>query len=345
MTHPGPATIAILLGDRHGIGPEVAVRAVADLVDRGLPYRLVLVGARETLEAGIAATGRRLEPKPLGEEWTNLREAQRGLFWLQTQSVADEGVALGVVSAAAGSEVLNHLRDLSSSVNDGLVDGVVFAPFNKASLRASGLAGGDTIDFLAGEWGAVDTLREMSVARGLWTTRVTSHVPLSRVAELITHDAVLKTVEVTHDWLKRFGMADPRIALSALNPHAGDGGAIGREEIDILTPVVVETASRSMTVSGPFPADTIFLAAAKGDYDAVVAMYHDQSQLALKLLDFGAGASLLVGLPVPVTTPMHGTAFPIVGKGIADARAMVEAIDLCARVASTPRHSPSSSSV
>ncbi len=169
--------------------------------------------------------------------------------------------------------------------------------------------------------------------RNLWTSRVTSHVPLSEVAALVTRDRVRGTVELLNNSLRRYGIAAPRIAVAALNPHGGDGGLFGCEESREIGPAITEAMAEGISAFGPFPADTIFNRVKPEHYDGIVSMYHDQGQIATKLLGFDRGVTVCGGLPVPIATPAHGTAFDIAGKGVARAGATREAFRLVTRIA------------
>jgi len=163
---------------------------------------------------------------------------------------------------------------------------------------------------------------------------VTSHIPLSQVPGAITEAAILRSLRLTHDAMTAAGFARPRIAVAALNPHAGDGGNFGREEIDLIEPAVQKGSTEGIAVDGPFPSDTVFLRAKGGQYDAVLTMYHDQGQIAMKLMGFERGVTMLGGYPFPICTPAHGTAYDIAGRGIANPGAAREAFLLAARAAS-----------
>jgi 4-hydroxythreonine-4-phosphate dehydrogenase len=174
---------------------------------------------------------------------------------------------------------------------------------------------------------------EINVADLLWTTRVTSHVPLRAVADLITEVAVYDAIGLIDRVMRAERGTSPRIAVAGLNPHAGEGGLLGTEEIRVIGPAVERARRDGLTVAGPFPADTLFIAARRGDFDAVVTMYHDQGQIATKLLGFERGVTLQGGLPAPIATPAHGTAFDIAGKGVANAGPIREAFWLACRMA------------
>src|SRR5262249_47614452 len=159
---------------------------------------------------------------------------------------------------------------------------------------------------------------EFNVLGQLWNARVTSHIPLSRVAGAINGDAISRSLSLTDSAMRKAGFRSPRIAVAGLNPHAGDGGNFGREEIDIIAAAVKRSVERGLNVAGPFPSDTVFLRAKNGDFDAVLTMYHDQGQIAMKLMGFDRGVTLIGGFPFPICTPAHGTAYDIAGRGIAN---------------------------
>jgi 4-hydroxythreonine-4-phosphate dehydrogenase len=167
----------------------------------------------------------------------------------------------------------------------------------------------------------------------LWNARVTSHIPLSKVAEQITQERILRSLALTDASMRGAGFARPRIGVAALNPHAGDGGNFGREEIDVIEPAVRVAISRGLAVEGPFPSDTIFLRARNGQFDAVLTMYHDQGQIAMKMMGFDRGVTLIGGFPFAICTPAHGTAYEIAGQGVANLGASERALLLAAAMA------------
>jgi 4-hydroxythreonine-4-phosphate dehydrogenase len=191
----------------------------------------------------------------------------------------------------------------------------------------------DEINFVRDALKHAGAASEFNVLGGLWNARVSSHIPLSKVAASITKEAILRALALTAASMRAAGFAKPRIAVAALNPHAGDGGNFGREEIDIIEPAVRAAVEKGLAAEGPFPADTVFLRAKNGQFDAVLTMYHDQGQIAMKLMGFDRGATLIGGFPFPICTPAHGTAYEIAGKGIANAGAGEQALLLAARIA------------
>jgi len=208
-----------------------------------------------------------------------------------------------------------------------------FTPFNKQAMRLADASYDDEIGFTAGVLGTTGTATEFNILDGLWNARVTSHVPMAQMPALLTVERIVGALELAATALRAAGFLPPRIAVAALNPHAGDGGNFGREEIDIIEPAVRAAQAKGIGCEGPFPADTVFVRARRGDYDAVLTMYHDQGQIAMKLMGFDRGVTLLGGFAFPICTPAHGTAYDIAGRGIANLGAPRAAVLLGAAVA------------
>ncbi len=228
---------------------------------------------------------------------------------------------------------LESLTAAATAARNGEIDAIVFAPLNKHAMRLAGLEEEDELRLLQRLFHVQGFVSEFNITEGLWTSRVTSHIPLSQVAASITHEGVVAAIRILHRYLAASGKATPRIAVAGLNPHAGDGGSLGREEIDIIGPAVQEVCAQGIDARGPLSPDTLFVMARRGDYDAVVCMYHDQGQIAMKLLGFDHGVTLHGGLPVPVATCASGTAFDIVGRNVANAHGLQHAFTLAASIA------------
>jgi 4-hydroxythreonine-4-phosphate dehydrogenase len=322
--------IAVLLGDPAGVGPEMGVKLLvrAANVDAA---ELLLIAAPSVLAAGERFADAKLDPVRVTS-----REALRFEPGRITHLALAEprGVPpLGECSAAAGQAALQALATATELARDGVVQGILFAPLNKHSLRLAGMQEEDELRYMQGLFGVRSFTCEFNITDGLWTSRVTSHVPLREVADLITPEAVRDAVHIIDRALRSSGIARPRIAVSGLNPHAGDGGSIGQEEIEIIAPAVERLRRDGLETSGPWSPDTVFIAARRGDFDAVVSMYHDQGQIAMKLMGFERGVTLHGGLPVPVATSASGSAFDIAGKGLARIEGLQHAFDLCVRIA------------
>jgi 4-hydroxythreonine-4-phosphate dehydrogenase len=201
-------------------------------------------------------------------------------------------------------------------------------------MKKGGMDFEDELHFFADWFGVQEYFCEFNTLGTLWTSRISSHIPLAEIPKYVTKDRIKAAARLTYRTLKKAGFAEPRVAVAALNPHGGDGGTCGREEIDIIEPAARELNAEGLPIQGPFPADTIFLKAQAGTLDAIVTMYHDQGQVAIKLMGFSRGVTVQGGLPVPITTPAHGTAFDITGSGIANAEAMTQAFLLAAKMGS-----------
>ena len=280
---------------------------------------MVLIGEPSLFENGKNIAGIELEA-PLVQ---NIREIPNGgIGMLQGPELQMDGVRVGEASEICGRYALDSFRRASALCKSGELDGFCFAPMNKESLRLGGNTHEDDLRFVADELEHEGYCCELNTTGGLWTSRVTSHIPLTDVASLITEEGILDAVKMVHQTLLDAGIAVPRIGVAALNPHAGDGGNFGTEEGDIIEPAVKQVQQLGIKADGPHPADTIFVRAQRGEFDAVVTMYHDQGQIAMKLMGFDHGVTVLGGLPVPVTTPAHGTAFDIAGKGKANPDAL-----------------------
>ena len=322
--------IGLLLGDPSGIGPELVVRLLtqAELA----PANVLVIGSRLSFEDAQRLTGVKIDAVPVNRP--EQVETTAGLCFFDIDPLQKESIAPGRPTAAAGAAVIRSLKLAVHLARRGAIDAICYAPLNKEALHLAGFRFPDELRFFAHELGHTDDAGEISVMGRAWTSRVTSHVPISEVPRLITAAAIRRAVRLLHATIRRSGIDRPRIAVAALNPHAGDGGNFGREEIDVIRPAVLEAAAEGIHADGPFPADTIFLKLREGLYDGVVTMYHDQGQIAMKLMGFQRGVTVGGGLPIPVTTPAHGTAFDIAWQGRADAGAMIAAFNLAVRMAS-----------
>ena len=327
--------IAVLLGDPAGVGPEMGVKLLADAATvRAADVLLVA-------PASVLAGGERFANTKLETVRLSRRDALRFEPGRITHLVLDEPQAgpapLGECSVAAGQAALEALTTATQLARDGAVQAILFAPLNKHSLRLAGMHEEDELRYMQSLFGVQGFTCEFNITDTLWTSRVTSHVPLREVADLVTEEAVRDAVHILDGALRRSGIARPRIAVSGLNPHAGDGGSIGREEIEVIAPAVERLQRDGVAASGPWSPDTVFIGARRGDFDAVVSMYHDQGQIAMKLMGFERGVTLHGGLPVPVATSASGSAFDIAGKGIARVAGLQHAFDLCVRMATQAR--------
>lgn len=327
--------IALAMGDPAGISPELTARALglpevldaADVIVVG-DARVLAAGARVAGVAADVAICTGLDDRP--------HDARPALIDLANLDPAQ--IELGHATRAGGEYALTNFRTALLLAASGRVDAVAFTPFNKAAMRAAHPGYDDEIGFSLEVLGIDGPASEFNILDELWNARVTSHVPLSAVASLLTRDAIVGAIRLTDRSLREAGIAAPRIGVAGLNPHAGDSGNFGREEIDAIRPAVEEARATGIDVDGPFPADTVFVRARNGAFDAVVTMYHDQGQIAMKLMGFDRGVTLMGGFPFPICTPAHGTAYDIAGKGIANVGATRAALLLAARLGAARRH-------
>lgn len=325
--------LAIIPGDPSGIGPELIAKLLAeDGVTEAAD--ILLVGDAHLWQRGAEQAGCEIRLNTIEE--TGI-DGFSGLAHLNLETIDPDDVRVAEVTVAGGTTSLRCLDKALDLAQAGLVDGVLFAPFNKAAMTSAGLNAEDEHRYMARYLGFDGYHSEINVLDDLMTTRVTSHIGLKDVAASIDGPGIERAIELAHATLKRSGKDRPHVAVAALNPHAGDHGKFGREEIDVIEPVVGACQDRQMNVTGPWPSDTVFLKAQRGEVDAVVTMYHDQGQIAIKLMGFERGVTVAGGLPIPVATPAHGTAFDIAGKGIANVGATRQAFDLLVRMAKTAK--------
>ena len=307
--------IALAMGDPCGISPELTAKVVA-LEEVRKAAQVVVIGDRRVFDEGARIAG--VTP---AVEFVDLKHLDPAT------------VKRGVASREGGASALANYRHALRMAADGKADAVCFTPFNKQAMRLAHPPYEDEIGFTSGVLGFTGAATEFNILEGLWNARVTSHIPLSKVSASLSVDAIVQALELTATALRAAGFQPPRIGVAALNPHAGDGGNFGREELDIIEPAVKKAKARGLPADGPYPADTVFVRARAGQFDAVLTMFHDQGQIAMKLLGFDRGVTLLGGYPFPICTPAHGTAYDIAGKGIANVGAARAALLLAARMA------------
>jgi 4-hydroxythreonine-4-phosphate dehydrogenase len=329
--------VAVTLGDPAGIGPELVARLL------GRPESLqaadvVLVGDPWLWDLGQRHAGMAVATQKVGS-FAEVRARGNAHLpaFLPMHTVEPGAVQSATAAAPGGRSVLQVLDRCMDAARAGQIDAICFAPLNKHAMKLGGLRHEDELHHFA-EYLRVDTyFCEFNTLDGLWTSRISSHVPLKDVPRYIDKQRVIDAAALLHASLRANGLAQPRVAVAGLNPHNGEGGTCGREEIDIIEPAVRELNARGMQVSGPFSADTIFLRARDGAVDGIVTMYHDQGQIALKLMGFSRGVTVQGGLPIPITTPAHGTAYDIAGLGKADATAMANAFAIAVRMGAADR--------
>jgi 4-hydroxythreonine-4-phosphate dehydrogenase len=241
-------------------------------------------------------------------------------------------VAPGVLSALAGRAAYDIIVRAVGDAQRGVVQAIATAPVNKEAFRLAGVPWNGHTDLLAHLTGS-SHVAMMFESEALRVVLATVHIPLAEVARALTKASLEATIDLTARELPRFGVARPRIAVAGLNPHAGEHGLFGGEEQSVITPAIAACRTRGIDVSGPFPGDTVFVRARRGEFDVVIACYHDQGLIPVKLVAFGQAVNVTLGLPIVRTSVDHGTAFDIAGKGVANPESMIAAVLLAARLA------------
>lgn len=321
--------LAITMGDPAGVGPEVIAKAL-DRSEAWEVCRPLVVGDARWMEKASRIVGSSLPVRALEA----LAEDARGetLDVLDLANVDADRLARGQVSAEAGQAAYEYIQRAVHLALTGEAAGVVTAPINKEALHAAGLGYAGHTEILA-DMCRAKGVAMMLVADRLRVSHVSTHVSLRGAVERVTVERILRVSHLTHQALVRLGLATPRIAVAGLNPHAGEGGLFGDEEQEIIAPAVEAAQAEGIDAIGPLPPDSVFLRASQGEFDAVIAMYHDQGHIPIKLLGFYEGVNVTLGLPIIRTSVDHGTAFDIVGTGCADERSLVAAIRLAAQMA------------
>lgn len=321
--------VGITLGDIAGIGPEVVVRALAR-DDVKASCRPLVIGDRRVLEdPRFAAQGLCFQAV------TDISQADwsaHPVVMLDVHVVDPRDVTVGRISPVAGRAAVQFVLKATALALEGVIDAVATAPLNKEAMR---LAGYDYIghtEILADVTHTAECTT-MLATPGLRVTHVTRHIPFREIAATLTTEGVFDTITVTDEGMRTLGYAHPRLAVAGLNPHNGDGGLIGDEEIIVIEPAVQAAVERGINVRGPIPADSVFFQAIRGDYDVVVTMYHDQGHIAVKTHGFAQSITITLGLPIIRTSADHGTAFDIAGRGVASEASMATAITEAAQMA------------
>lgn len=328
-----PTPLALSLGDPAGVGPEITVKAWQALRESGPPFMVIgdfhLLASASPAGAAILAR--------VGSPEEAIRVFRFALPVLDMPLQAQ--VVAGQPSSANAPMVLRWIETAAGLALSGAVCGMVTAPIAKAPLYAAGFKSAGHTEFLdelttdapfVGRRGPV----MMLTSGDLRTALVTIHEPQARVSSLITEERIVRTAEVTAQALVRdFGVAHPRLMVTGLNPHAGESGAIGQEEVEVIAPAVRRLQALGYDCRGPKPADSLFHAEARKTYDAVVCMYHDQALIPVKMLDFWGGVNVTLGLPIVRTSPDHGVGFDIAGRGLARPDSLMQAIRMAHQIA------------
>lgn len=315
-----PAPVVVTSGEPAGIGPEICARLAADCADSNL----VILCDRPLFEARARAAGLHIE----------LREYRHGIAGVSLLHVpAPRRPVAGTVDVGNAPYVIDMLDRACDGCASGEFSAMVTAPVHKAAIMAAGITFSGHTEYLADRLGVAKVVM-MLVGGGMRVALATTHLPLADVPRAITPDGLDRTLRILHaDLRDRFAIASPRIVVAGLNPHAGESGRMGREEIEVIEPVLEALRGEGMTLIGPLPADTLFQPKVLDGADAVLAMYHDQGLPVLKYASFGGGVNITLGLPILRTSVDHGTALDIAGAGCADAGSLRAAVDLAMTLA------------
>lgn len=313
--------IAITMGDPAGIGPEVVLKAL--LAKPTSEYPLVLIGNDWSLQM---AAGMLRVTLPDITRVESLSELRPGLNMLDLGHQYPRDFRIGQVQSACGYAAVAAVEYAAKACLAGEVAAMVTAPINKEAIHAAGYIDDIGHQEILARLAGVERTATMLMTPGLKVVHLSTHKSLIEAARYVTQETVFTKLELIHETLTDWGLKDPRIAVAALNPHGGEGGLLGREEIDAIAPAVTQAKDAGIHAKGPLPADSIFNRAIQGEFDVVLALYHDQGHIAIKVHNFHESTTATLGIPMVRTSVDHGTAFDIAGKGIADATGLLAAI-------------------
>jgi 4-hydroxythreonine-4-phosphate dehydrogenase len=324
--------IGLTMGDAAGIGSEIIAKAAAcgALTKEAQP---VIVGDKRQLEQGMRIAKVTFPYKAV--EYFEQALGETGIVLLDTHSLDASKVRMGELSAECGKDSGENMRRAAEAVKSGFLDALCFGPNNKAAMKMAGYSFHGMVDLLAQFFAYSGDSGEINVVGHAFNARVTGHIPISDVSAELSVEGILKAIHLSNKTVRMFGIAQPRIAVAALNPHAGDNGTCGKEEITLIKPAVDAARAQGLDVTGPLAADTLFVSLFKDRYDIAVTMYHDQGQIAFKLKDFDSAVTVYGGIPYPVGTGAHGTAYDCAGQGVASPGALISAYQILTRMAKT----------
>lgn len=325
--------VGLLLGDPSGIGPELVAKVLAD-EDRDQSVDLIVIGDERILQRNLNELGLRLDLQ-IEDDLSSFNFDSAAVPFLRAPvtQVDLTTLPLGVANEIGGRHAMENLSFALDLTVAHKIDAVAYAPMNKKAMNMAGWKYRDGIDFCTSHLNYDGPFSELNVLEDLWVARVTSHVPMKRVSELLTADHIYDIVKLLNDALAANGVEAPKIVVAGYNPHCGEGGLCGTEEIDAIIPAIERANAAGLQVKGPVSADIVYMDARKNGFDGIVAMYHDQCQIANKLLEFDRGIAIHGGSPAPTVTTAHGTAYDIVGKGLANPTPLKRAISVAAKIA------------
>ena len=304
--------IAVLLGDPSGIGPELVSKLLSEEITN--KANVIIIGEKNILESGNKISGKSHNLNYV-DDFNNIDFAKGSKFFLDISKGKNHNYKLSECSKEAGESVLASLNLALDLAKENKIHAINFGPFNKTSLKLGGNKYSDELHLMAEKLEVKNFFCEFNVIDNFWTARVSSHIPIKEVPEHVKKEKIIKPIKLINEAMKLNGIKSPRVAVQALNPHA----EFGTEEKDEIIPAIEEAIKLGINADGPLPCDTSFITAYKnGNHDCIVGMYHDALQSGLKAFGFDRGVTVQGGLPVPITTPAHGTAFDIAGKNKAN---------------------------
>jgi len=319
--------IALLLGDPSGIGPELISKLLAQ--NELANANITVIGEKNILNSGDKITGNNSDLE-IVTDFDEINFDKKNKYFLDISKGNNKDYNLSECSAESGETVLNALNLALELAKEKKIDAINFGPFNKTSLKLGGCKFDDELHHMADKLNVKSFFCEFNVVDNFWTARVTSHIPIKEVSEHIKKDKIMKPIKLINEAMKLNGIENPRVAVQALNPHA----EFGNEEKDEIIPAIKEAKKLGINADGPLPCDTSFITAFKNkNHDCIVGMYHDALQSGLKAFGFDRGVTVQGGLPIPITTPAHGTAFDIAGKNQAKLEPTLNSFKIALRMA------------
>lgn len=323
----------MVLGDPAGVGPELVAKLLSQ-VEQRKKANILLIADKEELEKGISIAQNTFEYDEISENSLSDYVFKDGIPALIHHKCSHPApFEYGKATEQSGVYILETLKKAVDLAKAGQVHSICFAPLNKQAMHLGGLKYRDELHWFADQTNYHDFVCELNVVDGIWASRVTSHIPFKDIVPNLSIQSVVDCIRLLHRSLTQAGIKQPKIAVQALNPHAGEGGVFGDEEIKIITPAVEQAkAEYGFELYGPFPGDTTMREVQRLGIDGVVSMYHDQFSTALKLLGFERGVTVQGGIPIPITTANHGTAYDLYGKNVAIPSAFEAAFNIAVRM-------------
>ncbi len=323
--------LGVLLGDAAGVGPEIIAKLIK--IDFFNKYcRAIIIGDKRVIDRAFKSIDS--DSKVVRINSVDEAKWQNGFYPILDQNNLDPNkVPFGQLSIESGKACIDMLETATDLYKQNKIEGFCFAPLNKASLKDAGCKVESEHHLLASLFNHTAPFGEINVLGDLWTTRTTSHIPIKEVSDNLSEKSILRAITLCNTSLKNSGIENPRLALCALNPHCGEDGRCGMEEINVIKPAISKAQEMGINATGPYSSDITFIKAFNGEFDGVVTMYHDQGQIALKLKGFDQGITIAGGLPAPIATCAHGTAYDIAGRGIVKTSAFENAVKMVSKMA------------